>query len=121
MVRVRIVMVRNTVRVSSGLQVVWLRLWARQGWILGSTDVCGRTIISCILLLGTLPKAASVTVVTKRDFQEVVHGDHDNLTSYRRGKGGPASFSGVVATVFGATGFLGTYVASRLGTDDLCF
>jgi len=58
---------------------------------------------------------ASVTVVTKRDFQEVVHGQHDQLTSYRRGPGGAASFSGVVATVFGCTGFLGTYVVSRLG------
>jgi len=62
-----------------------------------------------------LPKAGSVTLVTKRDFQEVVHGQHDSVTAYRRGKGGAASFSGVVATVFGATGFLGTYVVSRLG------
>jgi len=56
-----------------------------------------------------------VTVVVKRDFQEVVQGHHDNLTAYKRGRGGAASFSGVVATVFGATGFLGTYVVSRLG------
>lgn len=65
-------------------------------------------------LYANLPKAASVTVVIKRDFQEVVHEQHDNLTAYRRGTGGPASFSGVVATVFGATGFLGTYVVNRL-------
>ena len=69
----------------------------------------------CICCSANLPKAASVTVVTKRDFQEVVHGKHDNVAAYRRGKGGAGSFSGVVATVFGATGFLGTYVVSRLG------
>jgi len=62
-----------------------------------------------------------VTVVIKRNFQEVVHGQRGNLTAYKRGTGGPASFSGVVATIFGATGFLGNYVNSRLGTSCWCF
>ena len=72
-------------------------------------------LVLVFAVAANLPRAASVTVVVKRDFQDVVHGQHDNLTSYRRGRGGAASFSGVIATVFGATGFLGTYVVSRLG------
>lgn len=37
------------------------------------------------------------------------------LTSLRRGTGGRSSFNGIVCTVFGASGFVGPAVVSRLG------
>jgi hypothetical protein len=37
------------------------------------------------------------------------------LTDMRRGGGGRSSFSGIVATVFGAQGFVGTATVGRLG------
>lgn len=38
-----------------------------------------------------------------------------NLSAMKRGTGGRSSFNGMVATVFGSTGFVGRYVCNKLG------
>ncbi|KAG6453805.1 hypothetical protein O3G_MSEX008311 [Manduca sexta] len=61
-----------------------------------------------------LPINGSLSVVYIKAAQYSSDG-RPNLAAYKRGTGGRSSFNGIVATVFGCSGFVGRYVCNKLG------
>lgn len=52
---------------------------------------------------------------SEKPWEQLTHNAHTRLTLGQRGEPGRASISGITATVFGSTGFLGRYVVNALG------
>lgn len=61
------------------------------------------------------PATSSLSIVYIKTASYSSDGSRPNVAAYKRGTGGRASFNGIVATVFGCTGFVGRYVCNKLG------
>jgi len=59
--------------------------------------------------------AATITCLHATYSTDVRTIKNPSLSALKRGTGGRSSFNGIVATVFGASGFVGRYVCNRLG------
>lgn len=57
----------------------------------------------------------AVSGVQHRNSSDVRFLTKPDISALKKGRGGRSSFSGTVATVFGASGFMGRYLCNRLG------
>uniref|UniRef100_T1JE21 NADH dehydrogenase [ubiquinone] 1 alpha subcomplex subunit 9, mitochondrial n=1 Tax=Strigamia maritima TaxID=126957 RepID=T1JE21_STRMM len=68
-------------------------------------------ILSCVRVTGTIVPNRNYNGVGELETEI----DDPVFSKLKRGKGGRSSFNGIVATVFGATGFLARHLINKLG------